>query len=202
MLTKEALQTLKQQGHSNAEIAKLYVNERTGKPLSREWVRRLCKQWDVLSYCSCGVEIKGMERRCVKCKMGLRKQRYRDWKEQHQTPRSFSNRPVVEEAASMFEQYGLDVEFNVLGGNSDPELLVEGKAVKCNVIIPVSKGHQTRVRPNEMATAFYLSDGMMWFLIPAEKITQQHNYIGESNALRKYSEEQYRREVMGSFRGK
>lgn len=201
MLTKEVLQTLKKQGRSNAEIADMYTNAKTGNPLSREWVRRLCDKWGVGSVCKCGGELVGSQRRCDKCRQDAKKALYERVKEEHRQPRDFSNRGVVDEAMAVFEEEGLDVEYNVLGANGSAELLVEGRQVKCNRLIPVSKGHQTRVRPIEGADLFYLSDGETWFLIPAVEIQKQYNYIGESNPLRKWADDKYKGIVMEMLRG-
>jgi len=201
LLTKEVLQTLKKQGLTNAEIAKRYTNQKTGKPLSREWVRRLCAMWKIGTVCKCGGQLIGNQRRCDKCRKEAKKALYERVREEHREPRDFSNRGVVDEAMAVFEDEGLDVEYNVLGANGSAELLVEGRQVKCNRLIPVSKGHQTRVRPIEGTDLFYLSDGEMWFLIPAVKIKKQHNYIGASNPLRKWAEDKYKGIVMEMLRG-
>ena len=201
MLTKESLQVLKQQGRTNAEIANMYTNQKTGKPLSREWVRRLCAMWKIGTVCKCGGQLIGNQRRCDKCRKEAKKALYERVREEHREPRDFSNRGVVDEAMAVFEDEGLDVEYNVLGANGSAELLVEGRQVKCNRLIPVSKGHQTRVRPIEGTDLFYLSDGEMWFLIPAVKIKKQHNYIGASNPLRKWAEDKYKGIVMEMLRG-
>ncbi len=201
MLTKESLQTLKKQGLTNAEIAKMYTNKKTGRPVSREWVRRLCDMWKIGTVCKCGGVLLGNQRRCDKCRKEAKRALYERVREEHREPRDFSNRGVVDEAMSVFEEAGLDVEYNVLGANGSAELLVEGRQVKCNRLIPVSKGHQTRVRPIEGTEFFYLSDGETWFLIPAVEIKKQHNYIGESNPLRKWADDKYKEKVMEMLRG-
>ena len=200
MLTQETLTLLKQQGKNNAEIAAMYNNPHTGKKVSREWVRRLCDHWDIGTYCACGTKVLSSQKRCDECKAHLRRERYCRWKQAHEQPRSFEKRPVVDDAIGKLEAYGLSIEQNVLGKSNDPELLVGGKRIKCNAIIPVSKGHQTRLGPRLDVDAFFLSDGETWFLIPTWEIRKNYNYIGEKNPLRKYAEEEYRCAVVEGLR--
>ena len=155
--------------------------------VSREWIRRLADAAGVKSHCrKCGAVIGAREKWCATHR---EEKRLADSKKyQKRKLKTFSNRPVVLEAYQFFSELGLDVVLNVESKRHEPEIFVNGHGVKCNAMVPVSRGHQCRLQPNEMAEWIYLSDGEMnmGYLIPAVEIVQKQTYIGEKSGWHRY----------------
>lgn len=176
------IQALKDQGMNYADIGK-------SLGVSREWIRRLAGG-KVVSRCKgCHAEVGSREKWCADCREQKRKAAGKKYAKA--TMKSFSKRPVVIEAYRFFAGLGMDVILNAEAKRSEPELLVNGHGVKCNVMVPVSKGHQCRLRPNKEAEWLYLSDGdyrpdHTVFVIPSSEVQKPKTYIGEKSELRRY----------------
>jgi len=174
------LRDLKGRGMTYREIADIFG-------CSREWVRRLADKWDVPSQCKkCGKPCRARNKWCDEC--GAEKRVADARKCMKRKLKSFGSRPVVMEAYRFFADLGLDVVLNAEANRNEAELLVNGHAVKCNVMVPVSRGHQCRLRPVPGAEWIFLTDGNMnmGFLIPSPEVVKKQTYIGEKSEWHQY----------------
>lgn len=178
-ITSEQLKGLADKGLSYAQIGKVFG-------VSREWVRRLSDRYETKHYClMCKAEIGPRQRYCPTCRDA--KHKADQAKNRQREVRTFEHRPVVWDALRFFEGLGLDVALNGDAGRRGPELLVEGQGVKCNVIVPVSSGHQCRLVPRDDVDWWYLSDGKRTYVIPGGEVKAMWTYIGASNPLTGYN---------------
>jgi len=191
-VTREKLEALKQKGLDNAAIGRIVG-------LSREMVRRYVKEFGLKSYCAkCQTELTSHHMKyCPEC----RKQIQAETQQKYARPqlKTFGKRPVVMEAHEFFVEMGLDVVLNAESKRSEPELFVNGHGVKCNVMIPVSKGHQVRLGPNADVEWFFLSDGDRAYVIPADVVRKRMTYIGQGSSLRVFSVGEWGQRLKGEF---
>lgn len=178
----EQVRVLKQQGRDNAEIGRLLG-------VSREWVRRVCEEHDIDNHCAdCRGVIGSRLLLCADCK---KKRRDAVLKSQDRTKlKTFESRPVVLEAAEFFRELGLDVVVNAQALRNEAELVVEGKTVKCNRIVPLSAGYQVRLGPACVDWLYLGCEGKV-FVIPGAAVTERVTYIGSRHEFRRYDAEEW-----------
>lgn len=177
-ITEDQLRQLRERGYRYADIGRAFG-------LSREMVRRYADQWGIRPVCAgCKAELESAKDKwCPVCRDEKRK-----LLQARSRPRlkTFANRPVVGEAYEFFSDLGLNVVLNAESKRSEPEIFVNGHGVKCSRIVPVSKGWQVRLGPNDKTEFFFLSDGVGTLVIPAGEVTHRVTYIGANHRLMKY----------------
>lgn len=177
-LTEAQLQHMRSLGMNYAEIGKTVG-------LSREMVRRYADRYQVGNQCvQCKAPVPPRNRYCPKC----REQHKREQAKSYHRPcfKTYDNRSIVREAYDYFQGRGCDVVMDAESGRNGPELWVDGSGVKCNRIVPVSRGFQVRLLPNAKAHFWYLSDGKTRFLIPMSAVTENKTYLAGSSPLQEY----------------
>ena len=133
-LTEAQLQHMRSLGMNYAEIGKTVG-------LSREMVRRYADRYQVGNQCvQCKAPVPPRNRYCPKC----REQHKREQAKSYHRPcfKTYDNRSIVREAYDYFQGRGCDVVMDAESGRNGPELWVDGSGVKCNRIVPVSRGFQ------------------------------------------------------------
>ena len=187
-LTKESLQSLYNEHHNFQLIA-------NDIGCTRELVRLLANKFEIQPTCrACGADVDSYRKGyCPACRKAKRRDDYNRWLAKVRQPRSYDERPNVQEAVDFYEGCGLAVLVDGESERGSPELIVTGNDhtvhIKVYALTRFSMGYQTRLKPVDGADFYHMSNcnGVV-YVIPTHEVKAPQNYIGCRSPLRKYGE--------------